>query len=54
MRASPSGSTAYDAAAEKLKAAGRLYPCYETPEELERKRKRSSRAACRPSTTAPR
>ncbi len=30
----------YDAAAEKLKAAGRLYACYETPEELERKRKR--------------
>ena len=30
----------YDAAAEKLKAAGRLYPAYETPEELERRRKR--------------
>ena len=30
----------YDAAAERLKAAGRLYPCYETPDELERKRKR--------------
>lgn len=30
----------YDEAAEKLKAAGRLYPCYETPEELDRKRKR--------------
>lgn len=29
----------YDAAAEKLKAAGVLYPCYETAEELERKRK---------------
>ena len=29
----------YAAAAEKLKAAGRLYPCYETPEELELKRK---------------
>ena len=29
----------YDAAVEKLKAAGVLYPCYETPEELERKRK---------------
>ncbi len=29
----------YDAAAEKLKAAGLLYPCYETPEELERRRK---------------
>lgn len=31
---------AYDAAVEKLKAAGRLYPCYETSEELERRRKR--------------
>ncbi|MGB0671046.1 MAG: glutamate--tRNA ligase [Rhodospirillales bacterium] len=31
---------AYDAAVEKLKAAGRLYPCYETPDELERARKR--------------
>ena len=30
----------YDAAAEKLKSDGRLYPCYETPDELERKRKR--------------
>ncbi len=30
----------YDAAAEKLKSAGRLYACYETPDELERKRKR--------------
>ena len=30
----------YDAAAEILKAAGRLYPCYETPDELERRRKR--------------
>ena len=29
----------YDAAAEKLKAAGRLYACYETAEELEVKRK---------------
>ncbi|MGE0005334.1 MAG: glutamate--tRNA ligase [Parvibaculaceae bacterium] len=31
---------AYRAAAEKLKAAGRLYPCYETADELERRRKR--------------
>ena len=31
---------AYAAAAEKLKADGRLYACYETPEELEYKRKR--------------
>ncbi|WP_374545867.1 glutamate--tRNA ligase [Rhodoblastus sp.] len=29
----------YDAAARKLREAGRLYPCYETPEELERKRR---------------
>ena len=30
----------YDKAREALIAAGRLYPCYETPEELEFKRKR--------------
>lgn len=30
---------AYDAALEKLHAAGRAYPCYETPEELDIKRK---------------
>jgi glutamyl-tRNA synthetase len=30
----------YKAAEEKLKATGRLYPCYETALELERKRKR--------------
>jgi len=30
----------YDAAAAKLKAAGKLYPCYETQDELDRKRKR--------------
>lgn len=29
----------YEAAADKLKQAGLLYPCYETPEELERRRK---------------
>lgn len=29
----------YDAAAARLRAAGRLYPCYETGEELELKRK---------------
>src|SRR5262249_10362469 len=29
----------YDAAVARLKAAGRLYPCYETPEELELRRK---------------
>lgn len=33
-------SDAHRAASEKLKALGRLYPCYETPLELERKRKR--------------
>ncbi|HXW71584.1 MAG TPA: glutamate--tRNA ligase [Methylocella sp.] len=32
--------TLYNAAAAKLREAGRLYPCYETAEELERKRKR--------------
>ncbi|MEM1376841.1 MAG: glutamate--tRNA ligase, partial [Pseudomonadota bacterium] len=30
---------AYDAAAQKLKDAGLLYPCYETADELERRRK---------------
>jgi glutamyl-tRNA synthetase len=30
----------YDAAAERLKAMGRLYPCYETADELDRRRKR--------------
>jgi glutamyl-tRNA synthetase len=34
--------TLYDEAADRLKKAGRLYPCYETPEELERKRKRQA------------
>lgn len=37
----------YDAAVARLMAAGRLYPCYETPEELEFKRKRQL-AAGRP------
>jgi glutamyl-tRNA synthetase len=32
---------AYEAAAEKLKRAGRLYACYEAPEELEAKRRRA-------------
>jgi glutamyl-tRNA synthetase len=32
----------YREAAEALKAAGRLYPCYETAAELERKRKRQA------------
>ncbi len=30
----------YNAAAERLKALGRLYPAYETPDELDRRRKR--------------
>ena len=30
----------YEAAAERLKGVARLYPCYETAEELERRRKR--------------
>ena len=30
----------YAQAAERLKAAGRLYPCYESPAELDRRRKR--------------
>jgi len=30
----------YEAAAEGLKRSGRLYPCYETEDELDRKRKR--------------
>lgn len=30
----------YDAARDRLIASGRLYPCYETPEELEFRRKR--------------
>ncbi|MFN3132299.1 glutamate--tRNA ligase [Roseibium sp.] len=38
---------AYEAAAEKLKIAGLLYPCYETPDELERRRSRQ-RALGRP------
>ena len=29
----------YETAAKRLKEAGRLYPCYETPDELERKRR---------------
>lgn len=37
----------YDEAARKLKEAGLLYPCYETPDELERRRSRQ-RALGRP------
>ncbi len=32
----------YDAAADRLRALGRLYPCYETEDELERRRKRQA------------
>ncbi len=35
---------AYDAAFERLKSGGRLYACYETPDELDYKRKRQLRA----------
>ena len=34
-------SALYDAAVVKLKASGRLYPCYETEDELDRRRKRA-------------
>jgi glutamyl-tRNA synthetase len=33
-------ASAHQAAAEKLKASGRLYPAYETADELDRRRKR--------------
>lgn len=33
-------TASYEAAAEKLRALGRLYPCYETSDELDRRRKR--------------
>lgn len=33
-------SAMHDAAADKLRAMGRLYPCYETADELDRRRKR--------------
>lgn len=32
----------YDAAAQRLRDEGLLYPCYETPEELDRKRRRQT------------
>ncbi|MBU1174251.1 MAG: glutamate--tRNA ligase [Alphaproteobacteria bacterium] len=34
-------SATHDAARDRLIAAGRLYPCYETPDELERRRRRA-------------
>ena len=33
-------AAAHDAAADRLRALGRLYPCYETADELDRRRKR--------------
>jgi glutamyl-tRNA synthetase len=44
----------YDSARDRLIASNRLYPCYETPQELEFRRKRCSPRAARRSTTAPR
>ena len=41
-------SDRYAAAAETLRAAGRLYPCYETAEELSLKRKSAMRAGRAP------
>jgi glutamyl-tRNA synthetase len=44
----------YRSAAERLASAARLYACYETPDELERRRKRQRwRGGCRRSTTGP-
>ena len=41
LRAKQSDRVAtYDAAADRLRALGRLYACYEAPEELDRRRKR--------------
>lgn len=40
MRRQSERMAAYDAAAERLKAQGRLYPAYETAEELDRRRRR--------------
>ena len=40
-------TAAYEAAAEKLKAPGRLYPAYETPDELDRGASASRRSAAR-------
>lgn len=38
--AQSSRTALYDEAVEKLKKLNRLYPCYETPDELDRRRKR--------------
>ena len=37
----------YDEAADRLRASGRLYPCFETPEELDLKRKLADRKSTR-------
>lgn len=34
-------AASYDSARDRLVEAGRLYPCYETPDELDRRRKRA-------------
>jgi len=44
---------AYDAAFEQLKAAGRVYECYETPEELDFMRKRLRSRSLPPIYTPP-
>lgn len=44
---------AYDAAFEQLKAAGRVYECYETPEELDYMRKRLRARGLPPIYTPP-
>ena len=36
----------YNGVVEELKGSGRLYPCYETAQELERKRKRQMARGC--------
>jgi glutamyl-tRNA synthetase len=43
----------YDAAAEKLRASGKLYPAYETQEELDRRRKVQLSRGLPRSMTAP-
>jgi len=44
---------AYDAAFDHLRGAGRVYPCYETPEELDFMRKRLRARGLPPIYTAP-
>lgn len=43
----------YDAAADRLRVAGRLYACYESADEPTASASASSHAACRRSMTAP-